>query len=290
MTKTETYYKFRIALLILFCTILFSDLFADSPCGTFVLKVTYYTNSGRQDSGYTFFKRYSDKTMVFNFIDEYYTIIQRVQPNQIDFSKIKGCDSNSYNRILAVSKSVMCDTNVSPDFNGYIDLKALPITDSIYVWNCFDTINYTHHHIVADFELGYSLDSAIYPYHDIIHYANTKYLNLDTIKLILLDSILWCGDNDQLEFLTANQVRKTQLKNLITHFRLADSDAQQFWIDFFCFDPQWTKSKILSLLDIAKIDNTLIENGGDNVFYDFPPILQQAIQLDKVLYFVRWSP
>ena len=280
----------RDFILILLCTLLFSDLFAGNSCETFVLKVTYYTNSGKQESGTIFFKRYSDKSMVFNFIDEYSNIIHRVQANQIDFSKIIGCDINSYKRILAVNKSVMSDTNVSPDFNGYINLNKLPFCDRIYKLNCFDTIHYTNYHIVADNESGYSLDSAKYQYHDIIHYANTKYLNLDTIKLILLDSILWCGDNDQLEFLNTHQVKKIVLKKTITHFRVADSDAQQFWIDFFCLDPKWTKSRILSLLDLSKIDNTLIENGGDTVFNDFPPILQQAIKLEKVLYFVRWSP
>lgn len=288
MNKIGKLSRLGKALLILFYAMMFSDLYADAPCGTFVLRVTYFTNSGIQAKGNIFFKRYSDKKMAFNFIDENYNIIHRIKTSQIDFSKIAGCDANLYNRILAVNKSVMTDTSVSPEFKGYIDINVLPFTDKIYELNCYDTINYTDYHIVADEESDYSLDSATYQYHDIIHYGNTRYLNLDTIKLIVLDSILWCGDNDQLQFLNTNQVQK--LKKSITHFRLADSESQQFWIDFFCVDPKWTKSRILSLLDLVKIDNTFIENGGDNIFNDFPSVLRQAIQLGKVIYFVRWSP
>jgi hypothetical protein len=290
MVKVKTYYRSRIALLILFCTMLFSEIFADSSCGTFVVKVTYYTNSDRQDSGYILFNHYRDGAMVFNFIDEYYNIIHRVQPNQIDYSKIKGCHSTSYEKILAVNRSVMTDTNISQDFNGDFDLKALSVTDRICELNYFDTINYTDYTISKKYESSYSLDSTINPYNDIIHYAKAEYLNLDTIKLIILDSILWCGDNDQIQFLNTIQIKKILSKDVIVHFRVADSDAQQFAIDFYCLDPKWTKSRILSLLDLARIDNNFSENGGDNIFDDFPLILQRAIQLDKVLFFVRRSP
>lgn len=275
--------------LFIFCIMLVQNVSADSPCGTFVAKVTYYTNSGKQDSCYIYYNRYADGAMVFNPIDEYYNIIQRISRDQIDLSRIKGFEQISYNKILAVNRSVMTDTSVSEDFNGYIEVKKLPVTNQIHEINISDTTSYSYYNIIAD-ENNFSLDSMINDNVGKIHFARAEYLNLDTIKIITLDTILWCGDNDQLIFLNKIQFNQLSSAEKTPHFILADGESQQFWIDFFCFDPKWTKNRILSSVNLEGIQNDFIDTGGKNVFKKFFPPLQQAVRSNKVLYFVRWSP
>jgi hypothetical protein len=275
--------------LFIFCTLLIQNLLADSPCGTFVAKITYYTNSGRQDSCYIYYKRYKDGAMVFNPIDEYFNIVPRISKNQIDLSRVKGSERISYDKILAVNKSVMSDTNVSEDFDGYIEAKKIPFTRKIHELNLSDTVSYSYYNIIAD-ENSYSLDSMINDNIGTIHFARAEYMNLDTIKIITLDTILWCGDNDQLIFLNKIQTEQLLSAENTPHFILADGESQQFWIDFFCFDPKWSKALILSSVNLRGLQNDFIESGGDNVFKEFSPALQKAVRSYKVLYFVRWSP
>lgn len=275
--------------LFLFCSMLIQNALADSPCGTFVAKITYYTNSGTQDSCYIYYKQYKDGVMVFNPIDEYFNIVPRISKNQIDLSRVNSLETIPYQKILAVNNSVLADTNVSDDFNGYIEVKKLPVTRKIQELNLSDTVSYSYYNIIAD-ENSYSLDSMINDNIGTIHFARAEYLNLDTIKIITLDTILWCGDNDQLIFLNKIQFNQLSSAEKPSHFILADGESQQFWIDFFCFDPKWSKALILSSVNLKGIQNDFIETGGDNVFKEFSPALQKAVRSNKVLHFVRWSP
>ncbi|HEX2968583.1 MAG TPA: hypothetical protein VHO46_05715 [Bacteroidales bacterium] len=288
MGKTINYLR-EVFLTVFTLLMLFSDLHADSPCGTFVIKITCLTNSDKYLSYYTFYRQYSDSTLVFNPIDESFNIVRRIARNQIDFNKIRNSDSSVYRRVLAINKSLLSNRDISPDLNGYFKLSSLPVTEEILEKNCLDTTSFTNYSIVVDDNMSYSLDSAVFTDNDIIHYGQAVYINPDTIKLILLDSILWCGDNDQVQFLDKKQTRLMS-QGSGSHFRVFDSNSGQFNIDFFSFNPEWTKSGILSSLDIEKIDNDFTETGGDNVFKYFSADLKKAIRLNKVIYFVRWSP
>jgi len=290
MATAESFSQIRTPLLILICIVWFTELRADSPCGTFVVKVIYFTNSDRLDSGYIYFNRFQDGVMLFNFIDEYNTVNTRIPPGQIEFDKIKGFDTAYYHKILAVNRSVMKDTSVSKENNGYIYLEKLPVTDRICDFNYLDTINYTCFSINMEDEEGYRLDSMVDYQSHVIHYGYGASLNLDSIKLIVLDTILWCGDIDQLQFLNLGQVEQIRRNYPYTYFQLNDSYAQQYWIDFFCFDPKWSRYRILSSLDLERMDHAFLKNGGVNIINDFPPKLRKAIKSGKVMYFLRWCP
>lgn len=289
MSKSTLDIKAKTTALIFFCIMLFQNLSADSPCGTFVMKVTYYTNSNIQDHGYIYLNRFRDGIMYFNYVDEYYSIIHRVKSNKIDFSKIKGFDTTNCNKILAVNRSVLSDTSVLRDYDGYIDIKRMPITDSIYEYSTTDTVDCTYYSINTESEDGYALDSLIDSETKTMHYGKVRYLNLDTIRLIVLDSILWCGDNDQLQFLNTVQMFGLNEKKPITQFRLFDSETQQWWLEFFSFDPEWTKNKILKSLDLEKINESL-SNADEKFLKNFPGKLQKAIKSNRVLCLLRWYP
>jgi hypothetical protein len=290
MKLLQICFKLRIPVFIFTGLISSNGLHADSPCESFVAKVVYITGTDRHDSGYVYLQRYRDGALLFNFIDENFTIHNRISFSQIDFSKINGIDTASYHRILAVNRSVLKDTSVSKDDNGYLILKKLPIARCFHDFRYTDTVNYTLYSINADNEAGYSLDSTVDYQSQVIHYGQAEYLNTDTIKLILLDTIMWCGDSDQLQFLDREQVKQIKYSKACSFFRLADSNSQQWWIDFFCYDPGWNKNRILSSLDLKRIDENFLNYGGENIFNDFPRELQKAIKSHKILYLLRWCP
>jgi hypothetical protein len=289
MIKNNTTCKYSVIISILFIAILFTNIFADSPCGTFEIKITYYSNSDKQSSGYIHFDNFKDGKMVFNAISENFTINKRIRSNQINYNKIRGTDSTFYDKILAVNKKFMSDTNITIESNGYNVRDTIKIADSIYKLTWRDTSMYTYYTIrnsLPDFKLDSMKNSSTHT----VYYANTKYLNLDTIKLILLDTIILCGDFDQIQWLKNNQVLKISSDKFATHFQIVNSETQQSWIDFLCYDPNWSKSRVISLLNLNKIDIELQEYNNGNVFKTFSPAIQNAIQSGKVLYFFRWCP
>lgn len=285
---------YKLIILTLFFIASFSNVHADNPCSTFFIKITYYTNTGKQETGYILYDNFLDGQMYFNMITEYDTIFHRILPNQINYSKLNGIDSTNYIKILAINKSFMLDTIISEEYgNGYNEHKIIPITNKIYQFYYSDTIHYTQYRIQSNYEYesSLSLDSSInkdIDYLDTIHYAKVKYINFDSINLIVLDSILWCNDFEQIQWLNKNQIAQIRSKKIIDYFKVYGSyDA--YWIDFFSYDPNLTKHRIKSLLDLKKIDKSL-DNGGSDVFNAFSPTLQKAIQSNKILYFVRWNP
>jgi hypothetical protein len=284
----------KIIILTLFFIASISNVHADHPCSTFFIKITYYTNSGKQDSGYILYDNFHDGSMFFNPITEYDTIFHRVLPNQINYKKLNGIDSNQYNKILAVNKSILLDTIITAEYgNGYNEQKIIPVANKIYQFHYSDTIHYTLYTIHSDYEneSSLSLDSSInkyIDYLDTIQYAKAKYINFDTINLIVLDSILWCNDFEQIQWLNKNQIAQVRSKKIISYFRVYGIN-EGYWIDFFSYDPNWTKFRIQSLFNLEKI-NKSIDNGGKDIFNSFSLALQKAIQSNKILYFVRWNP
>jgi hypothetical protein len=284
----------KLIILTLFFIASIPNVNADQPCSTFFIKITYYTNSGKQDSGYILYDHFQDGSMFFNPITEYDTIFHRILPNQTNYKKLKGINSNQYHRILAINKSILLDTNITAgNGNGYNEQKIIPVANTIYQFNYSDTIHYTRYTINSNYEneSSLSLDSSInknIDYLDTIHYAKAKYINFDTINLIVLDSILWCNDFEQIQWLDKNQIAQIRSKKITSYFRVSGNN-EGFWIDFFSYDPKWTKYRILSILNLDKINKSL-DNGGKDVFNTFSPVLQKAIRSNKILYFVRWNP
>jgi hypothetical protein len=132
MKLIKLLFNLKTRLLILAGLVLSYGLYADSPCESFVAKIVYITRSDRQDTGYIYLQRYRDDAMLFNYVDENFTINNRIPLSQIDFSKIKEIDTACYRRIIAVNRSVMKDTSISKESNGYIDIKRLPVVRCIY--------------------------------------------------------------------------------------------------------------------------------------------------------------
>lgn len=292
---TNIKYSHKLIILILFFIVSFFNLHADSPCSTFFIKATLHTKSGSQESVYLTFDYthtcYESMHMYFNGITEYSTIHQRIPLSKVDFKKLNNIDSSQYNKILAVNKSVVIDTIDYLDYEcNYSDL--LPTANKIYQFTYSDTTHYTGYSIHSDHENKsfLSLDSSInthVSYTDIIHYSQAKYINLDTIKLIVLDSILWCDDFQQIQWLNKNQIANLKSKKIVSYFSV--DNGLYYWIDFFSYDPYWTKYRIQSSLNLEKIDQSL-DVGGSDIFNAFSPLLQKAIQSNKIVYFVRSSP
>lgn len=287
MNKFE-FHNITKILLILLNTILLTDSFADSPCNTFEIKITYYSSSGKQSTGYVHFGNFQSGKMVFNNIGEDFGIRKRIRANQINYRKIKGVDSTVYDRILAVNKNFMTDTTVTSESGFYDVLDTLRVADKIYNLTWTDTTSFNYYTITGNSVP--KLDSTQNPSTQTIYYALTKYLSLDTVKLILLDSILMCGDADQIQWLKGFQVAKLSSEKFSTHFQVVNSETQQSWVDFLSYDSSWKKSRILSSLNLGDIDKELQEYNTGNVFKTFAPSLQNAIKSGKVIYFVRWCP
>jgi|WetSurMetagenome_2_1015567.scaffolds.fasta_scaffold175616_1 hypothetical protein len=295
MIKIKSFYDLRKYLLIFPFITLCLNVFADSPCSSFVIKAIFYSKSGKQNSGYLYYNNFQDGVMCFNPITEYDTIFHRILPNQIDYSKIRGFNSLHCSEILAVNKSVMLDTIITSDVGeGYNMQKKIPVASEISRFNYIDTISYTCYTIQSDYENNIiTLDSSIQQLSDrlsTVHYALPLYINFDTINLIVLDTILWCGDSDQIQWINKNQISKVTSDKVFSYFRIFSSNNESFWIDFFSYDPKWTKRKIISSLKLADIDIDLSDNGGENVFTKFLSSLKQAIKSSKILYFVMWAP
>lgn len=283
-------HKARIfAFLLLF--FLFSKTYADSPCASYIIKATWYTRSGLRDSGYMYYSSFLQERMVFNMIDEYEVIHHFISPRHIDFSRIREFDTAYCSRILAVNHSLLKDTIIETEISGTETRNVIPVSGRIFALRCFDTIHYADYTITKN-EAGIvqGLDSAVSDYSDVIHYANARYLDFDTIDLLVLDSILWCGDNDQVQWLGSSQVRKMKSQKPYSHFKVFDGDSQQFWVDFFSFDPFWTKSRIISSLNLIRMEQDFTDTGGQNILSCFGTLLQKAIKVNKIIYFVRWSP
>ncbi|NJK84667.1 MAG: hypothetical protein HC906_00450 [Bacteroidales bacterium] len=131
-------------------------------------------------------------------------------------------------------------------------ITSLPITDKIFDFNYFDTLNCTYYSISHNFDNKYTVDSLIYPGMEVIGYGKSRNLGLDTIKLIVLDSILGCGDSGQLQFMNSNEFNLIQSKKPVFYFKIADSSSQQWWLDFISYSPEWTKKRILNSVGFEK--------------------------------------
>ncbi|NJK84666.1 MAG: hypothetical protein HC906_00445 [Bacteroidales bacterium] len=99
--------KLKIVIVILALCGKYLDIMADSPCATFVIKITFYTQSGQKDSGFIYFQNQKVSKMVFNSIDEYFTLHHKIPMNKIDFSSIAEFDTSLKKNILAVNKSIL---------------------------------------------------------------------------------------------------------------------------------------------------------------------------------------
>lgn len=224
-------------------------------------------------------------------IDEYESIHPFISPRHIDFSRIREFDTAYCSRILAVNHSLLKDTIIAPEISGTEAGKLIPVSGRIFAFRCFDTLHYTDYTITKnETDIVQGLDSSISDYSDVIHYAHARYLDIDTIDLLVLDSILWCGDNDQVQWLSSSQSRKMKSQKPYSHFRVFDGNSQQFWVDFFSYDPSWTKARIISSLNLIRMEQDFTDTGGQNIFSCFDTLLQKSIKANKIIYVVRWSP
>ena len=264
-----------IIILTLLCISGLIPVYADSPCSSFFIKATLHTKSGNQESVYLTFDYthscFKSMNMYFNGITEYGTIQQRIPFSKLYLNKLNNIDSSQYNRILAVNKSVAIDTIEYLDYEcNYSDL--LPIATKLFKFDYYDpTVNK---------DIGYQ---------DTIFYAEPIYINLDTINLITLDSILWCDDFQQIQWLNKNQIKIIESKKII-HYFSTDACDDRFQVYFFIYDSNWTNNKVLNQINLQEYNDDLFSYGGENIFSTFKPELQNAVNTGKVIYFVRSFP
>lgn len=273
MNNRKTTY---IIISILLCLIGFIPVYADSPCSTFFIKATLYTKSGNQESIYLTFDYthscFKSMHMYFNGITEYETIHQRIPLSKVDLKKINNVDSSQYNKILAVNKSLAIDSIEYLDYQCYYS-DLLPTANKISSFSYYDP----------------AINKDIRHQEDIISYAEPIYINLDTINLITLDSILWCDDFHQIQWLNKSQIKIIEYQKIIYYFS-PDAYDDRFQVYFFIYDSNWTKDKILNQINLDEYANDLGVNGGINIFSSFKPELQKAVNSGKIIYFVRGFP
>lgn len=291
-----------------------SNVRADNPCGLFIVKITYYTQSGQKNTGIISYDRYSDGYMIFSpieyfytlynrepnendiyFISDYgeYTIQHRISPNLINFEKIAMFDTVQNAKIIAVNKKVTRDSLVLDELNGFVPISNLLITNKISEYQITAKSNYSNYssreYYNGEFGPFYSLDSANFSSIN-FKYGQFSQINLDTISLIVLDSILWCGDFEQVHFLNNEQVNDLQNKNIYTVLRLDGDFSDYCWCDFISFDNKWSKQRIVSSIDLKKGYENIYKHGCSVLFDYFSMELKTAIKNNKIIYLIRWSP
>ena len=86
------------------------------------------------------------------------------------------------------------------------------------------------------------------------------------------------------------KIQKDQInsKKVNAYFRLSGTN-EGFWIEFFSFDSNWSKKKILSSLNLEQI-NTSLDFGGKDIQLAFSQSLKSAIKTNKIIYLIRKNP
>lgn len=259
---------------------------ADNPCSMLLMRVTYYTTAGNVGSGYLQFElpyhwvenyeyAHDYGPMVFNAIHYFYgdewEIFPKIPIDRIDFSKIPDFDTTLKETIFAVNKTVLSDT-LFPLSQPEYDFKPksmVPIADTLY------TIPYQ--------------DSLRPNYHYDLYYSNPGTVHFDTINLLLLDTMMWCADYNQVQWVDSIQAEKLRFDDLV--FQYTFEGGTYTFIDFYCYDAGWTPNKIEGMLEPGKLIPYLdTSNHYKDIMQLFPPALRKAIQANEIIYFVRWCP
>jgi hypothetical protein len=275
--------------------VLSASIHAGGDCGTYLAKITWHSKSGNTGKGYInlnvhFYEPYGTQSMVFNPFNDEWKIDQQIGYQQLDISRVKNVDPTLHQTILAANRSLLYYQHFLDNVEHTDDPDMVSYADSIFEWQYTDTAGLISYTLMAcNDEFSAGLDSFKYDTPVLLHYAHKQSLRFDTIYLITLDSLYWCSDFDQVQWVdepAANLLLSVEAGSYCRFYRC----DTEYWIDFICFDKAWSKNDVLQMIDFVKLDSILTEGNFNDIDLCFGSRLKKAIKGNKILYFVRSSP
>jgi hypothetical protein len=144
---------------------------------------------------------------------------------------------------------------------------------------------------ISSLVIGDSIFSLKYKGKLLVDYLIKSRINIDSIDMIEVDSLLWANDYHQEQWIdtTTAEIFKKCTVIFTDIWKAQNCGDCSYWIDIFSVDTAWTKSRFRKYFNKIPFD-TSFGHGDFNAIKLFHPQIQKAIAEKKLFAIEHWAP
>lgn len=266
-------------------------------CGSYWVKTTCFTFSGDRITAYLkvpilYNKNYEDGGLIFNYFNEQHVYVQSLKLQNIHSTFLSEIDTNELSPVLAINKKIFNhEEGIEAVDSNYIIIGksgVLRFSDSVCTKAVDNSMVYALQWEGEEDGVLNLLPTDQW-YSGNLFYGKGQSIRVDSLAMITLDSILWCDDYQQFQMVEDGKFNAVQKKER-WHLYFSELIDEFTWIEFYGFSEEWTKDRFIEVLNPATFSNRVVQKYDEDLILYFPPILQDAIRSNEIIYFVRSTP